>query len=400
MDYFLLPPLHVVRIDPPSTTNLQFESTFVVDEETQKEFKKISKTREFALAAASKNYSSASITAISEYLPLVLGLMNAAEKLPSNFSKYLRISWNSALSSGFFSTNFFSHYNWYYEVINILLLFGLLKRNLAHEKISLPNFDDSDTAQKESSELLREAAGIFDFIHDEICTKFSINLQEINEKNHFPELFPDTFRMLSFLCIAECQQIGLKKCVLKKVMQPLNLAKLAAGIEFNFDKANALTEKLKIRKNSGMMGGMLPSCINLNLVKYIEINKQIFQGISCHFMGLHYKNNYEWAKGCLYLKEAITIFDSTMKECIGIDNQKGKDPIENILKDLKTMRAIANDVHSEAITHNSYLFQNNEEKLEITPVESKMLVAPIKFILPEPLDIQIKQNNSMWCCIQ
>jgi hypothetical protein len=120
--YYFPTSIHIFRLDTPETTTLEFESTFVVDEETQKEFKKISERRQSALAASSKNYVSGAITAISEYLPLVLGLMNAAEKLPADFSRYLRISWNSSLTSGFFKSNYYTHYNWYYEVIHILLV--------------------------------------------------------------------------------------------------------------------------------------------------------------------------------------------------------------------------------------------------------------------------------------
>lgn len=148
-NYFLTPPRNIVRIHPPITTVLQFESTFTVDEDTQKEFKKISEVREKALLAASRNYTATSISAISEYLPLLIGLvfdfsdtglnlsiqttsisctylltrqMNAAETLPPDFSRYLRISWNSTLSPGFYRDNLYSHYNWYFEVINILLV--------------------------------------------------------------------------------------------------------------------------------------------------------------------------------------------------------------------------------------------------------------------------------------
>jgi hypothetical protein len=76
-------------------------------------------------------------------------------------------------------------------------LYGILKRNSAHEKSTLPNFFESEATVREASLLLREAAGIFDYIHDHICTKFSVDIREIAEKNHFPELFPDTYQALS-----------------------------------------------------------------------------------------------------------------------------------------------------------------------------------------------------------
>ena len=120
--YYFPSSVQIFRLDTPETTTLEFESTFVVDEETQKEFKKISERRQSALAASSKNYVAGAIVAISEYLPLVLGLMNAAEKLPADFSRYLRISWNSSLTSGFYKTTYYSHYNWHFEVTHILLV--------------------------------------------------------------------------------------------------------------------------------------------------------------------------------------------------------------------------------------------------------------------------------------
>ena len=74
--YFLTPPRNIVRIQAPTTTSLQFESTFTVDEDTQKEFKKISEIREKALQAASRSYTASSISAITEYLPLLIGLVS------------------------------------------------------------------------------------------------------------------------------------------------------------------------------------------------------------------------------------------------------------------------------------------------------------------------------------
>lgn len=113
-------------------------------------------------------------------------------------------------------------------------------------------------------------------------------------------------------------------------MSPSSLAKLAEGIVANFEKASIIMEKMTsndfffsllsllfvafflsffeliyfkermkyliftsltflARKSNGILGGNLSSCINLNLVKYVDVAKQIFRGISYHFMGLHYK---------------------------------------------------------------------------------------------------------------
>jgi hypothetical protein len=388
-----------------------------VDEDTQKEFKKISEIREKALQAASKKYSATSISEITKYLPLVLGLMNAAELLPPDFSRYLRISWNSALTPGFYHDNLYSHYNWYYEVSNILLLYGLSKRAVAHENLVHPDFDVSETLSKETSVLLREAAGIFEYIHANICTKFAIPLVNIQEKDHFPELFAGTYKMLSYICIAECQQIGLKMSVLtnkrltspdynnkknntsnSQEMSPLALAKLAEGIVSNFEKALDIMEPFRLRKNNGMLGGNLQSCINLNLVKYVEVSKEIFRGISYHFIGLHYKKEFDYAKQIAYLEQSKISLASINYSTSPL--QDGKDIIEALEKEMKPVLEIATQVHALSATDNTYLFQHSPEKVEVVPTEGKILVVPIVFTLPVPLKIEIKQRNSLWCCIQ
>jgi hypothetical protein len=76
-------------------------------------------------------------------------------------------------------------------------LYAILKRISVHEKINSPNYAESEQLKLETSELLRESAGIFDFIFNHICPKFTINSTDIQERNYFPELFPETFQLLA-----------------------------------------------------------------------------------------------------------------------------------------------------------------------------------------------------------
>lgn len=112
------------------------------------------------------------------------------------------------------------------------------------------------------------------------------------------------------------------------------------------------------------MGGTLGSCVNLNLCQYIESRRQTFRGIAYHYQGIQLNKNlydssildvYLFAsdvKGCAYLKESISIFDSTASQCLAVEGHSGKEIFPSLVKELKQMSQVANDCYKEYVLPN------------------------------------------------
>jgi hypothetical protein len=116
------PPIYIYSINTPQTIPLQFEKVFKnVDEQTAIKFKKLSESRNEVVVASERAFADAAVRGVQKYLPALFGLMEAADKLPSDFSKSLQIQWSSALG-GWWQNAKFPHSNWYFEVIFVLMV--------------------------------------------------------------------------------------------------------------------------------------------------------------------------------------------------------------------------------------------------------------------------------------
>jgi len=204
--------------------------------------------------------------------------------------------------------------------------------------------------------------------------------------------------MLSLISLAECQVLGLVKSINNKSLSYSGLARLASGIHELFCQASVISESFQQRKNTGILGGLLPPCLNLNLANYIIINKTIFLSLSYTFIGVDFKNNYELPKAKHYLSSACSLLDEL--HVSGYEDHYGKEEIDSYSKKIIILQDISTTIRKEVFTLAQNLFRNEEEPISDGKVEPKILVEPINFILPEPIEINIIQNNNTWCTIQ
>jgi len=136
--------------------------------------------------------------------------------------------------------------------------------------------------------------------------------------------------MLSLISLAECQVLGLVKSINNKSLSYSGLARLASGIHELFCQASVISESFQQRKNTGILGGLLPPCLNLNLANYIIINKTIFLSLSYTFIGVDFKNNYELPKAKHYLSSACSLLDEL--HVSGYEDHYGKEEIDSYSK--------------------------------------------------------------------
>jgi len=203
-------PIHILTLSIPETEEVIYENTFYIEDETKEEFKKITDSRRGVVVASSRSYAEAAIKGVQKYLPALFGLIKGVDKLPPDFTKYYKTFWTSSLS--YYNEKKYKHTSFYFEVVSVLTVYGLLHRKIAMEKlteITEENFDESCTVPLK---YLREASGIFEYISQQVSTKFVVapNILPI------PEIFSESFNLLSSICLAEGQEFIVRKAIVKK----------------------------------------------------------------------------------------------------------------------------------------------------------------------------------------
>jgi hypothetical protein len=89
------------------------------------------------------------------------GLINAAEQLPTEFSKYVRVIWTLPVSLKW-ASNPQVNPHIRFEIIAILLAYAVIHRNLAHTQLQASQLDslaDFDEKSKTIANNLLKAAG-------------------------------------------------------------------------------------------------------------------------------------------------------------------------------------------------------------------------------------------------
>eukprot|EP01124_Arcella_intermedia_P015152 TRINITY_DN21670_c0_g1_i1.p1 TRINITY_DN21670_c0_g1~~TRINITY_DN21670_c0_g1_i1.p1 ORF type:complete len:388 (+),score=107.50 TRINITY_DN21670_c0_g1_i1:25-1188(+) len=377
-------PVYLLKLDIVKTKKLSFESTFTVDEGTTKEFQKISEFREELILANERQYAEAATNGVKNYLPCLFGLIKAVEKLPTHFCKYLRISWTSSLSDKFQNT-FKTHYDWNFEVINVLFTYGLLLRKRAIERLSNINETDFINECQDPIRLLRESAGVFQHIIN-YFSKFVPNIDEYP----IPEMVSDTYLILADISLAESQTLILKSAIMGKKNGNI-ISKLCAGVAQLYEHAHKTFEESL--KNKPKQYSFHPS-----IKTYLHLSKNLYNSFSYQFMGMHYFQTGEAGKSVAYLKRAESILKTTTftpNPKIAMDAE-----IQIFWNKFVGERELVGILSKEFEVENREIYHEivlDQEKV-VFP-EAKVLTTPINFEPPEALPINIIPTTSWYCTI-
>jgi hypothetical protein len=237
--HYSLNGMYLFRYTLPVTTDLIFEDTFYkVEDETTAVFRSISDTRNEVAVASARSFTDAAVNGIKRYLPLLFGLKKSIDSLPPDFSKYFKTTWTSAL--GYNDTKSYTNSNFYFEVVSILNLYGLLHRKLAYERHDEITYDNFDELSKIPLRYLMEAAGIFEYLGGEASTNFIVSPTTLP----IPEVFSDAFMLQACICYGEGQQYIVRKAIIKQ-SNPAIIAKLCAGIALKFQEATEYINRIK-----------------------------------------------------------------------------------------------------------------------------------------------------------
>jgi hypothetical protein len=379
------PPLHIYGIATPQTATIHFDKIFKnVDEQTSITFKKISESRNEVVIASERSFAEAAVKGVQKYLPCLFGLMEAADKLPSDFTKNLQITWSSALGR-YYLTSQASSTNWYFEVTMVLTTYGILFRRLAKEKLHLLMEDRFDDGYTDIVKDLSTAAGVFQYIHQNVSTKFFVKPAELP----IPEIFAELYTILANISLAEAQTVVIKRAI-RRDTKPSTLARLCAGV------ANLLNQSLVLLKNLEEQAPHKKFLV-LSFKLYLEATKTLYESLAYSYMGRSMHDEAKPGHAIGYLRKACSVLktdvlETTKRDCEP-DMQQQYDKLKRHHQSIKELLAVYED-------DNQRIYHEFIREDEVYYPESKLIVSPVKFEVPAAQEIAITRKEGGLCLIQ
>eukprot|EP01114_Cavostelium_apophysatum_P020799 TRINITY_DN7068_c0_g1_i1.p1 TRINITY_DN7068_c0_g1~~TRINITY_DN7068_c0_g1_i1.p1 ORF type:complete len:377 (+),score=67.66 TRINITY_DN7068_c0_g1_i1:89-1219(+) len=368
-------PAYVLRLPLGKTQKLSFELVFKgIDKPTQELFSRISNVREEMKAVIDSESSQGSIGAIEKYMPALFGLMNAAESLPPEFSKYLRIIWTTPICIRN-QTNSFVYSSFRWDVVMTLLEYGILFRNQAHEMLQSANVQsaDFDEKSKTMANLLCKAAGIFEHISQNELSQWKVKPDVA-----LPEVMDETFLALSAICIAEAQEITVKKGLAKGTSGAV-LAKLCVDIHQKYEHALSLLRGMSAAEQ-----------VSKELMTFVSVSTVLWKAVALRLMAEDSCNKGSYGLAVAYTKAAAEL----------LIDRKDKE-----FQHLETLFAFYNEEKNLVRKLlNQYSSDNDTVYYELVPPhvdmpEAKCLMKVIPFQPPQALYVPIGQQKGSDCVI-
>jgi len=366
-------PAWIFKLALPKTQKIQFEGIFKnVDQSTQDTFSKISQTRDEVRYQLEVDSLQGSISAIEKYMPGFFGLVEAAEQLPPDFTKWLKILWTTPIGIRYSAVPF-SGSAFRFEVIMCLLAYGIGFRNQANEILqglssTAPDFDEKS---KNAATLLCKAAGVFEHVSQVELPKW-----KGKPDTHLPEWMDETFLALSSVCIAEAQEITVKKGFLKGTSGSA-LSKLCVDIFQKFEHAQGLLKKMLCADQ------VIPP-----LLTYLQLNAIMWKAISFKLIAEDYYNKGEYGNAVAYINAASAVLiekkDPLLEMFLGLYNIE-KDIIKQI---------------AAKYSHENDTIYYDKVAVEVSVPDAKCLMKVTPFQAPQSLAIQIVQTKGTECLIQ
>eukprot|EP01130_Rhizamoeba_saxonica_P004885 TRINITY_DN1979_c0_g1_i1.p1 TRINITY_DN1979_c0_g1~~TRINITY_DN1979_c0_g1_i1.p1 ORF type:complete len:330 (+),score=64.11 TRINITY_DN1979_c0_g1_i1:27-992(+) len=292
-------PMHVFGIELPETNELVFENSFYIEDDTKQNFKTITDLRKEVVVASTRLFTDAAIKGVRRYLPYLHGLIESADRFPPDFIRHFQLSWSSALANGKYNTTKIKlRANFFFEVVQVMSVYGLLHRKSAVEKISEFSDDNFDEQCKAPLLLLRQAAGIFIRTSEIVSTKFVVDFRSVP----IPETNSLSFVLLANMCVAEGQEIIVRKAISKNT-SPTVIAKLCAGIYNMFD--NCVHSVDSIEESAKKKGNFLKK----SLGKYVKLSRNLYGAMAYRYMGLHCFQIGNPGEAVAYLRRAVELIN-------------------------------------------------------------------------------------------
>lgn len=301
--------------------------------------------------------------------------MNACEDMPPDFTRHLHIDWTSALALTAINGR---HSSWYWECTNVLYCFGLLHRKHALDALHAITEEQFSSRWTEATKLLSTAAGIFQYIAEHVASRFFVFPKDMP----MPEVFPETFTLLSRLSVAEAQELAVKRAVLKE-NNPQMASQLAMAVAQEYDLCQQMADKIQIpeRKDSWL--------IRPSMRTFLIWKSLIWKAIAYRYMGDHHLAKQEPGVALAYLELATTTIDSVKPDVKAMDVSTDAlwDAYERTRSDIKELYAATNK-------DNDAIYHEIVRREQVQPIQAKMLAKPSTFEAPKATEVTIQTKDS------
>jgi len=313
------------------------------------------------IALESGSYTNV-MTAVERYLPYLYGLVVSIENNPNlRLNAPLNFAWSSAFSSKS-KPHYFTCYTYKFEAIMVVLTYAIAHINKTYEIMGTLNDDNFEESTKKAATLLREAAGILEYLSTRELPRWT----DLPKERPL-ELSSQICSALADYCCATAQTITLRKAVKTGTTSKAVMAKLAADV---WKKIEGLFKNLKVSPEYKELGE--------DLKTFFNTVQGLAKASTYKFMGQSLYEQEQYGQAVAYLnvasQEANAIKIPSPTTSLG----KFKVEIERAVDDINhVQRSFANE-------NNHIYFKPipNAASLEIP--EQKSLMTPTPWMPPRP----------------
>jgi hypothetical protein len=370
-------PTHIYKLTTPTTQKIQFDAVFRnVEPETEEMLKKVSYVRDEVVVALERASSDAAIKAIDRYFPLLVGLIQAASALPPDSTKSLKVAWTLPLNGKYFTSHMIVYGSLNFEYVMLLMAYGVLHRNAAHELLNATSDSSYDANSKIMSSLLCRSAGIFEYIRGEL-------LKWVPKPDGvFAEFVDETYVALSNLSLAEAQQLAIKKALMAGSASSSVVAKLCA------DVANKCDHCAMIVRGFGEQ-------VTQQFEAYLTLSGSLFKALAAKFVALDCGKSVKFGQAIGYLNSGLSFISPDLKP------NRYMPTLDSFINTILSQRKEMAELCAIYIADNNAIyFDRVLSATDAQQPEGKCITKPQPYAPPEPHSVQIVVKEGGLCILQ
>jgi len=260
----------------------------------------------------------------------------------------------------------------------VLYCYGLLYRKSALDTLASIQEDQFSTRWTEVTKLLSVASGILNYVSDSVASRFFVFPKDMP----LPEVFPETFSLLSRVSLAECQELVVKRAVLKE-NNPTMAAQLAIAASQEYDMCVSMADKIQIpeRKDSWL--------IKPSVRKYLEWKALMWRAVGYKFLAEHHLWKQEPGIALAYLEIAVKTIEQVKPDTKALDSNT-----DALWELYEKLRDEIIELHKSTVKDNDNIFHELVRRELIQSIQPKLLAKSTTFELPQPSDVTVQTKDS------
>lgn len=335
------------------------------------------------LAKKDPNCTTASAIASAEqYFPYLFGLIEAARALAVEGSvPTLKVYWTSCTSTQF-CEKLYTCDDWHFEVVNTLIAYAMLFRKGACAYLEQAGGANFEEVSKPVAHLLSRAAGVLDYANEVELSKWT-NKPDMD----MPEKLSETFLVLSTICLAEAQQVVVKKAILKG-SRHASVAMLCLDVEQKYRYASSLLERVCSRLGN-------PRFFIPQMAFYCRMNAALYGMVARKHLAVAAFDEGKYGVAIGYLQWALTFVDEVNR----IPSQRADGAIEVRAHLQNHTNRIADLYKKYSKDNGTIYFERVVPKQELQLPPARCIVKAVPFQPPAPVLIEVEHLSRLNCAV-